>query len=324
MNTAETTARVVAQYRDKYRVNCEGKEYWAEVTGKMMFAAREQADYPVVGDLVTITELEDDHAVIEAIVPRKTMLQRKAIGKSAVQPIAANLDVAFIVQAADRDFNLNRLERYITIVCAGKIKPAAVLNKTDLISEADLEEKRAAIAARFPDLPVLATSAAAGTGLRELNEAMEPGRVYCFVGSSGAGKSSLINRLLGQELLKTKEISTSTSKGKHTTTHRELFFLPGGSLVIDNPGMREVGVTEAAGTFAELAKECRFADCTHDHEPGCAVRAALDSGQINDEQYQNYLKLKKEADHYAMTSQEKRNKDRAFGQMLKAYKKLKR
>ncbi len=318
------TARVVAHYREKYRVRAADNEYWAEVTGKMIFAAAGQADFPVVGDLVTISVLENDHAVIEKILPRKTLLQRKAAGRSECQPIAANLDTAFIVQAVDRDFNLNRLERYLTIVCAAKVRTVAVLNKADLLSEAELSEKRAAIAARFPDLPVLTTSAAAGTGLPELNEAMEAGKVYCFVGSSGAGKSSLINSLLGKELLKTKELSLVTGKGKHTTTHRELFFLPGGSMVIDNPGMREVGVTEVSGDLAELAKECKYADCTHEHEPGCAVLDALRSGKIGEEQYQNYLKLKKEADHYALTSLEKRNKDRAFGQMLKAYKKMKR
>ncbi len=324
MSAETTTARVVAQYRDKYRVRSGENEYWAEVTGKMIFAASGQVDYPIVGDLVAITELEEDHAVIEAIMPRKTLLQRKAAGKNAIQPIAANLDVAFIVQAVDRDFNLNRLDRYLAIVCAGKIKPIVVLNKTDLISADELGEKRGEIAARFPDLPVLSTSAAAGTGLRELNEAMTAGKVYCFVGSSGAGKSSLINALLGKDLLKTKEISLVTGKGKHTTTHRQLYFLPDGSLVIDNPGMREVGVTETAGNFADLAKDCKYADCSHEHEPGCAVLEALKTGKIDEDQYQSYQKLKKESDHYAMTSQEKRTKDRSFGKMLKAYKKLKR
>jgi len=295
----------------------------------MMFAAENQSDYPVVGDLVAISEMGPDQAQIQAIMPRKTLLQRKAAGKEAVQPIAANIDVAFIVQAVDRDFNLNRFERYLTIVSKGKIKPIIVLNKIDLISRAELDDKITQIKDRFQKIKVLTTSAEDNAGIKRLAKEIKKGETYCFLGSSGVGKSSIINKLLGKELLKTRMISTSTKKGKHATTHRELFVLDNGGMVIDNPGIREVGLGEAGeavdnvfGDISELARHCKFVDCTHDHEPGCAVLAALESGELSKDKYDNYLKLKKEADHYAMSSQEKRQKDRSFGRMVKNFKKI--
>jgi ribosome biogenesis GTPase / thiamine phosphate phosphatase len=330
MASQDQTARVVAQYRGKYRVRNEATEYWAEVTGKMMFNAGAKADYPVVGDMVNIDELEDGHAVIQEIMPRKSLLGRKAAGKDEVQPIAANIDTAFVVQAMDQDYNLNRFERYLTIIEAGKIEPAVILNKTDLISESELDEKIAQVKERFNGIPVVATSATGKSGIEELRRAIKAGKIYCFVGSSGVGKSSIVNELLGEELLKTKNISASTGKGRHTTTHRELFILENGGMVIDNPGIREVGLADAGEAVAnvfddisELAKECKFADCRHQCEPGCAVRAALDCGDLSEEKYSNYLKLKKESDHYSLTNLGKRQKERSFGQMVKNYKKLK-
>ncbi|MFA6549344.1 MAG: ribosome small subunit-dependent GTPase A [Candidatus Margulisiibacteriota bacterium] len=321
-------ARVVAQYRGKYRVLCENNEYWAEVTGKIMYMASSQLDYPVVGDLVSIIELGYDNAVIDEVMPRRSLLKRKAAGKGGFQPIAANVDVAFIVQAIDRDFNLNRFERYLTIIKAGKIDPVIVLNKTDLISKAGLEEIIAQVKERFPHINVITTSAVNNSGTGTLHEALKKESVYCFVGSSGVGKSSIINKLLGKELLKTKEISLSTKKGKHTTTHRELFTLSNGSMVIDNPGIREVGVADTGGVVDEvfgdistLARKCKFSDCTHCHEAGCAVLSAVKSGQISEAQYANYIKLKKESDFYAMSKLEKRRKDKSFGKMVKTAKK---
>ncbi|MBU0574497.1 MAG: ribosome small subunit-dependent GTPase A [Candidatus Margulisbacteria bacterium] len=317
-------ARVIAQYRGKYRVKSEHNEFWAEITGKMMFAAGSPTDYPVVGDEVEIYQMSDDQAIIHKILPRKSLLQRKSAGKDELQPIAANIDVAFVVQAVDRDFNLNRFERYLTIINAGKIKPMIILNKIDLVPEEDLAKKVDQIKARFKDVTVETLSAAQSTGIEELKRAIEHGKIYCFVGSSGVGKSSIINKLLGQELLKTKMISASTKKGKHVTTHRELFVLDNGGMVIDNPGIREVGVGDVSGAvdnvfgdISELAKHCKFDDCTHDHEPGCAVRAAVKDGRISKEQYNSFMKLKKEADYYAMSALEKRRKDRSFGRMVK-------
>lgn len=318
------TARVVAQYRGKYRVICNEEESWAEVTGKMMHQAASQADYPVVGDLVNIIELGYGDAVIESILPRKSILARKAAGKDEVQPIAANVDTAFIVQALDRDFNLNRFERYLSMIRANDIKPVLILNKTDLISPAELKEKMMLVEERFKDVTLLTASVLKGDGVENITKSIKKGQIYCLLGSSGVGKSSLINRLLGQELIKTKEISAQTKKGKHVTTHRELFVLSGGGMIIDNPGMREISLADAgegiADVFSEieqLGKDCKFVDCTHQMEPGCAVLAAISSGDLDEDKYNNYLKLKKEADFYAMTSLEKRRKDKSFGKMVK-------
>jgi ribosome biogenesis GTPase len=325
------TARVVAQYRSKYRVVCKNDEFWAEVTGKTIFKATSQLDYPVVGDLVSISELGYGKSIIEKILPRNNILQRKSAGKSDVQPIASNIDTAFIVQSVDRDFNLNRFERYLTIISAGKIEPVILLNKIDLISTAELDEKVSQIKDRFQNIVIITTSAADSSGIERLRRVINKNKTYCFVGSSGVGKSSIINKLLGKELLKTKMISTSTKKGKHATTHRELFVLENGGMVIDNPGIREVGVADAGeavanvfGDISELAKSCKFVDCTHDHEPGCAVLAALKSGELSEAKYQNYNKLKKESDYYAMSTLEKRRKDRSFGRMVKNVMKLKK
>ncbi len=325
------TARVIAQHRGKYRVRCEDKEFLAAVTGKNIYTAESNLDYPVVGDLVNIIDIGSGNAVIKEFLPRKSVLERKAAGKDRVQPIAANVDTVFIVQAIDRDFNLNRFERYVTIIRAGNILPILVLNKTDLISPEELEEKISLVESRFKDTPLLTTSILTENGIDILIQAIKKGQIYCFLGSSGVGKSSLINKLLGQELLKTEEISAQTKKGKHTTTHRELFVLKNGGMVIDNPGMREVGLADVDvgvnSVFAEinfLSKDCKFTDCSHQSEPGCAVLAAIRSGDLSESKYENYLKLKKEAEYYAMTSLEKKVKDRSFGRMIKVYKKQKK
>jgi ribosome biogenesis GTPase / thiamine phosphate phosphatase len=331
MKDQKLIAMVVAQYRGKYRVRSGENEFWAEITGKMMFTSGSQTDYPVVGDMVEISQLADDQAVIHKIFPRKTFLQRKAAGKDELQPIAANIDVAFVVQAVDRDFNLNRFGRYLTIINAGKIKPVVILNKIDLISTEELAEKVAQVKARFQNVAIETTSAADNAGIEKLSRVIKQGKTYCFIGSSGVGKSSIINKLLGRELLKTKKISAFTNKGRHTTTHRELFVLENGGMVIDNPGIREVGVADAgkgvADVFAEisgLAKSCKFTDCAHSREPGCAVISALKSGKLSEAKYLNYIKLKKESDHYVMSNLERKKKERSFGQIVKDFKKFKK
>jgi ribosome biogenesis GTPase / thiamine phosphate phosphatase len=325
------TAIVVAQYRGKYRVAAEGQEYWAEVTGKMMFSAETAGDYPVVGDIVNIIYLDHGEAVIRDIVPRNNILTRKSAGSHGIQPIASNIDTAFIVQAVDRDFNLNRFERYLTLIRSCRIKPVFVLNKVDLISKDELDEKISLVNDRFKDVPLICTSISDKDSIDNLLGSITNGQIHCFLGSSGVGKSSLINGLLGSESIETREISVSTKKGKHTTTHRELFTLKNCGMIIDNPGMREVGLTDPGGgmhdVFSDienLSGDCRFPDCTHECEPGCAVLAAVESGKFPRGKFDSYLKLKKEAAFFAMTELEKRQKDKSFGKMVNSVMKVKK
>ena len=321
-------ARVVAEYKGGYKVkNAEG-EYFAKVTGKRMYRAASREDYPAVGDWVMLTEVGEDKATIEDILPRHTVIKRKHGSREKVQIIATNIDMAFIVESVGRNFNLNRFERYITIVSDGGVKPMLILNKVDLADSEDLDRKMAEIKERFKDVPVLFTSALDSTGLEELRESIKAEKTYCFLGSSGVGKSSLINKLLEENAIETNDISVRTDRGKHTTTSREMYFLENGGIVIDNPGVREVGMTSMTGgveeTFDEmefLAKECKFSDCSHILEPKCGVLRAVKEGEVSNEKYKNYIGLKKETDFYEMSEVEKREKDQKFGKFIKNAKK---
>jgi ribosome biogenesis GTPase / thiamine phosphate phosphatase len=319
-----STARVIAEHKEAYRVKNADGEYLAKITGKQIFNATERVDYPAVGDWVAITELDKGRAVIQDILPRKTILRKKYSDKQDAQVIAANIDVAFIVEALDRDYNLNRFERYFVLANAGGITPVIVLNKIDLVSEAELNDKTGQIKNRFGCVDVILTSVVAEKGLVDLMNYVARGKTYCFLGSSGVGKSSLINKLLKSDAIKIKEISDSTGRGRHTTTARGMYFLENGGIVIDNPGTREVGIVDAdAGienVFDEiplLSKGCRYVDCTHVREPGCAVLKAIEDGKLDKDKYQNYIKLKKESEFYKMTDFERRKKDRKFGQFKK-------
>jgi ribosome biogenesis GTPase len=329
-----SVARVVAEYRGAYKVINENGEYLAKITGKQMFNASTREDYPAVGDWVTITDLDGEHATIHSVLPRKTLIKRgssdktRTGGKNEVQIIATNIDVAFIVESVDRDYNLNRFERYLVIASDGCVKPVIVLNKIDLISKEALNSILKEIENRFNEIEVISTSSVSEEGLKELEKHIEKGKNYCFLGSSGVGKSSLINKLLGKDIIKTENIGVDTRRGRHTTTSREMYFLENGGIVIDNPGMREVGMTDV-GTgidsffdkISALAGRCKFADCTHIHEPGCEVLLALNSGKLDAEKYSNYINLKKESEYYETNELEKREKDRQFGKFMKTAKK---
>lgn len=317
-------ARVIAEHKEAYRVKDSGGEYSAKITGKQIFNATERADYPAVGDWVAITKLDDERAVIHDILPRKTILQKKYSHRQDIQIIATNIDVALIVESLDRDFNLNRFERYLVLASEGGIKPAVVLNKIDLVSEDELNQKIEQVKSRFKNIDIISTSAFTEQGLSGLMNYITRGKTYCFLGSSGVGKSSLINKLLRRSAIKIREISESTGRGKHTTTARGMYFLKNGGIVIDNPGTREVGIAEAGAgienvfdEITHLSKKCRYADCTHIHESDCAVLKAIENGELDEAQYQNYIKLKKENEFYEMTNFEKREKDRKFGQFVK-------
>ncbi len=321
--------RVIAEHKERYTVKTAQGEYDAEITGNMRFAARGREDYPAVGDWVAVATYDPDLAIIHAILPRFSVLKRQAVGQfGEVQLIATNIDYALIVQALDRDFNINRLERYLTICHASKVEPIIILTKADLLDEKQIKEIVESIKARVKDVPVIAISNETRRGYEELTRLIRKGKTYCLLGSSGVGKSSLLNALSGDTVMKTGAISQSTHKGRHVTSHRELIVLENGGIVIDNPGMREVGIADAAGglqtTFdkiVSLAKGCKFKDCTHTSEAGCRVLEAVGRGEIDKAAYENYLKMEREKAHFTSTVAERRKKEKGFGKMMKDYKK---
>ncbi len=327
-------ARVISESRGAYMVKNADGEYRAKVTGRQIHSATSRESYPAVGDWVAITILNDEQATIEGVLERQTILKRKhgdknrSEEKSSIQIIATNIDVALIIESVDRDFNLNRFERYFLIAKNGGVTPAIILNKIDLLTPEDLEEKLTQIKDRFPEIDVIPTSTRNDTGLDTLKKYITKGKTYCFLGSSGVGKSSLINKLLNIHSIKTGDISAYSGRGAHTTTARQMYFMENGGIVIDNPGTREVGIAEeeqsVEGFFddiAEMAKTCKFVNCTHTHEPGCSVTAAVASKELDEEKYLNYLNLKKEAEYFDMNTTEKRLKEKQFGKFIKTAKK---
>ncbi|OGI33496.1 MAG: ribosome small subunit-dependent GTPase A [Candidatus Moranbacteria bacterium RIFOXYC1_FULL_44_13] len=329
-----SVARVIAEYKGAYKVKNENGEFLARITGKQMFKSESREDYPAVGDWVALTELDNEQAIIKAILPRKSIIKRKfgdkdkTGEKNDIQIIATNIDVTFIVQSVGRDYSINRFERYLAIIEDSAIKPAIIINKTDLISAEELNSKLLEINDRLGGIDVISTSTVDNNSLDKLRNYIEKGKTYCFLGSSGVGKSSLINKLLGESIIKTEDISSYSDRGKHITTGREMYFMESGGIVIDNPGIREVGMADVgAGVdslFDEitmLAKKCKYADCTHLHEPGCGVLTALADGRLDKDRYSNYISLKKETEYFDMNQSEKREKDRSFGKFIKQAKK---
>jgi ribosome biogenesis GTPase len=323
--------RIVSGHKERYDVKTVEKEYSAEVIGNLRYTAQESSDFPAVGDWVALAEYDKDKALIHAVFPRKTIIERQAVGKHGEkQIIATNIDFTFIVQAVDRDFNVNRIERYLTICNASNVEPVILLNKIDLIDDSTLSNLIDSVKQRVGKIPIIAISNETKDGIIELKNQMVKGKTYCLLGSSGVGKSSLLNNLSGKRLMETNTISTSTKKGRHVTSHRELIILSNGAIVIDNPGMREVGIADSTGglekTFEnilELSRNCKFKDCTHTNEIGCAVLQAVESGEIDESLYKNYLKMEREKDYFESTVSERRKKDIDFGKMIKNYKKIK-
>lgn len=321
--------RVITEHKERYMVSTEKGELEAEITGNMRFSAKSREDFPAVGDWVSLIVYGAESAIIHQVFPRYSILKRQAIGQfGEVQVIASNIDFAFLVQAADRDFNINRLERYLTICNTSGVNPVIVLSKTDLIDELALNTIIESIKTRIGHVPVMAISNKTRDGYEAVNARIEKGKTYCMLGSSGVGKSSLVNNLSGKTLMRTDAISASTQKGRHVTTTRELVVLENGGILIDNPGMREVGIADASGgleiTFDQifqLSRDCKFKDCTHTNEVGCAVLEAVEKGEINRASYENYQKMEREKAHFELTIAEKRKKDKGFGKIMKNYKK---
>ncbi len=320
--------RVVAEHKERYVVKTPLNEYDSELIGNLRFTAESRYDFPAVGDWVAFSEYDQGKALIHAIYPRISVIERQAVGKKGqVQIIATNIDFGLIVQAVDRDFNLNRLERYLTICNASNVKPVIVLSKTDLATELELDSIKAQIDQRVKDLPVIAVSNQT-IGYTGLDTVIEEGKTYCLLGSSGVGKSTLLNGLSGELLMKTGEISSSVNKGRHITSHRELIVLERGGILIDNPGMREVGIADTSGglettfdSILEFSKDCQFQNCTHMHEKGCAVLEALENGEIDEESYSNFQKMHKEKLHFESDSVERKTKDKDLGKVIKHFKK---
>ncbi len=321
--------RVIAEHKERYIVKTPDGEFEAEISGNLRFTARSSEDFPAVGDWVTMTVYDADAAIIHKVLPRYSVIKRQAVGQAgSVQVIAANIDYALLVQAVDRDFNVNRLERYLTICLAADVSPVIILTKIDLIGEPRLNEILDAIRMRIESVPVIPISNETQSGYEAIYKLIEKGKTYCMLGSSGVGKSSLMNKLSGKALMKTDAISQSTNKGRHVTSHRELIILDNGGILIDNPGMREVGIADSAAGLEisfnkiyDLSKSCKFIDCTHTSEIGCSVLEALKKGEISNASYDNYLKMERENAHFEATVAEKRSKDKSFGKMMKNYKK---
>jgi ribosome biogenesis GTPase len=298
--------RVAAEHTHLYRLLAAEGEPLASVTGRMRHDAVDRLDFPAVGDWVAFQPAPgEERAVIHAVLPRRSRFVRQAAGEAgAPQIVAANVDTVLLVAALDRDFNPRRLERYLTLAWDSGARPVIVLNKADLV--ADPGAARAALADVALGVPIHAVSGAAGEGLEALAPYLAPGRTIALLGSSGVGKSTLLNRLAGREAHATGAVRATDDRGRHTTTFRALVALPGGALAIDTPGMRELqlwegaeGFAEAFGDVAAIAARCRFRDCAHAREPGCAVRAALETGELAPERLASYQKLARELAHQA-------------------------
>jgi ribosome biogenesis GTPase len=292
---------VALEHNHVYRVITEDGERLAEASGRLKHLAEARNELPAVGDWVALRiEEAGDRVLIKAVLPRLGKFSRKSAGEwTEEQVVAANIDTVFLVSGLDGDFNPSRIERYLLLARQSQARPVIILNKADLAD--DLPDVMAMIADLAPDVPVLAVSAADGRGFDLLQPYLGVGQTVALLGSSGVGKSSIVNRLVGDVVLPTRSVRESDSRGRHASVHRQMIALPGGGLVIDTPGMRELqlwGVDQAmSGAFDEvaaIAASCRFRDCRHQKEPGCAVKAAVEAGTLDAARYDNFMKLQDE------------------------------
>ena len=293
--------RVTLEHKHLYRVLTEQGELLCEISGKFVFHAEKREDFPAVGDWVAVKpSVNEAKGVIQAILPRQSKFSRKTAGATTEEQIVAtNVDTVFLVNSLNDDLNLRRIERYLLLAWESGASPVIVLTKADLCT--DVLEKIHLVETVALGVPIVVISTVAGTGFEELKVHLKPGKTVALLGSSGVGKSTLTNYLLGVEKQKIQDIRNSDDKGRHTTTHRELILLPNGSLLIDTPGMREVqlweggsGITESFSDIHELQSHCRYRDCKHEEEPGCAVKMAIEKGVLNEDRLQSYKKLEKE------------------------------
>jgi ribosome biogenesis GTPase / thiamine phosphate phosphatase len=321
-----SVARITRVDRDRYLVRNEQGEVQGEPTGRLLFSVASGENLPCVGHWVLAQYFnEGELAIVHDVLPRKTFMRRKMAGKKVeYQMIAANIDVAFIMQSCDVNFNLRRIERYLVMAGDGGIEPVILLSKSDLVGNEELESKLLKIKQAGIDTKVIPFSNMSGAGLRTIGESLQKGKTYCLVGSSGVGKTTLLNHLLGREEFETNAVREKDGRGRHTTARRQLSIIGNGALLVDTPGMREVGmmgvgqvIDDSFSDVQALSELCHFRDCTHTSEFGCAVLGAVGSGELDEARYRGYLKLVKESRFNDLSYAEKRKKDKDFGRMVK-------
>lgn len=325
--TAHSVARIVSVHKDSYTVTKGGGEIFAELSGNLLYCTESASDLPTTGDWVYADFYDDDtHAVICGVFPRKTLLKRKAAGKLVdFQLIAANIDVAFIIQSLNDNFNLRRLERYLVMVNESGIEPVILLSKCDLIPKDEVIEIKKKVLSVAPKTTVMEFSNLNRENIDSIISLLKSESSYCLLGSSGVGKTTLLNSIVGNDKFETRPVSKIQSKGRHTTTSRQLVRLESGAMIIDTPGMRELGsmsvddgLDETFSEILELSQSCKFANCSHTNEKGCAILVAIKAGDLSEQRYQNYLKIKKESEFNKMSYSEKRKKDKDFGKLIKS------
>lgn len=320
-------ARIVSVHKDSYTVTKGGQEIFAELSGNLLYSTEAASDLPTTGDWVYADSYDDDsHAIIYGVFPRKTLLKRKTAGKLVdFQLIAANIDVAFIIQSLNDNFNLRRLERYLVMVNESGIEPVILLSKCDLIANEEVNKIKQKVLAIAPQTTVMEFSNLNRKNIDSIISLLKCESSYCLLGSSGVGKTTLLNSIIGNEKFETQPVSKIQSKGRHTTTSRQLVRLESGAMIIDTPGMRELGsmsvddgLDETFSEILELSQTCKFANCSHTNEKGCSILAAINAGDLSEQRYQNYLKMKKESEFNQMSYLEKRKKDKSFGKLIKS------
>ncbi|MFZ7127982.1 MAG: ribosome small subunit-dependent GTPase A [Desulfobacterales bacterium] len=320
-------ARIVSRHRDSYSLHDGTSEITAEITGRLAHSAESPLDYPTVGDWVYAQYFDDGaFAVIHGILPRKSILKRKTAGRRIeYQPIAANVDTAFLIQSLETPVRLASLERYLVMSNEARIRPLVLLSKSDLVPDDRIGELLERVREGLPGVEVTTFSNLETEGPDRIGARLRPGETFCLLGPSGVGKTTLLNRLVGEAAFDTQPVRKGSGKGRHTTTRRQLVRVRGGALAIDTPGMRELGQMGAESgleqTFDEiavLAEQCRYSDCTHTREAGCAILAALEEEEIAEDRYRSYLKLVREISRNDMSYQEKRRHDRQFGKFQKS------
>ncbi|MDH5257176.1 MAG: ribosome small subunit-dependent GTPase A [Gammaproteobacteria bacterium] len=320
-------ARVVSVHKDSYLVTNGGDDVFSELTGKLLYSINSSVDLPTTGDWVYVDFYDNDtHAIIQDVVSRKSLIKRKSSGKQIdFQLIAANVDVAFIIQSLDYNFNLRRLERYLVMIHESNVEPVILLSKRDLVADDEIARLVKAVNDIAPNVTVIPFSNQNAVDIDSIKRLLLPGKTYCLLGSSGVGKTTLLNSILGRQLYETRSVSKVDSKGKHTTTSRELIRLEGGAMLIDTPGMRELGnisvdsgIDEAFPEIQALSLKCRFKNCAHMKEKGCAILDAINDGKLEQKRYDNYMKMIRESEFNEMSYLEKKKKDKKFGKLIKS------